>query len=53
MAETVPGGVCEGREGYHGKAIPLEDNKQAREEQALTTVEMLWTNSFMKCCNPE
>lgn len=50
-AQTGPGSRCEGWEG-----VPWEGpfrNKQAREEQALTAVKMLWANSLVKCCNPE
>lgn len=52
MAQTGPGGVCEGWEGVSWEG-PFRNIKQAREEQALITVKMLWADTIMKCCNPE
>lgn len=42
-----------GGKWHQGRHISLGDIKQAREDQAVTTGKMLWTNSTVKCCNPE
>lgn len=42
-----------GRQGQCGRDLLFGDIKQAREEQDLRTVKMLWINPILKCCNPE
>ena len=44
--------VGEGWEGVPWER-PFRNIKQARAEQALTTVKMLWADCLVKCCNPE
>lgn len=46
--------VCvRGRQAQCGRDLLFRDIKQAREEQDLRTMKMLWINPILKCCNPE